>query len=73
MPSNAQPGRTIRAALVERRRELQISQREVGRRAGFGSGDISLYESEAHEPTLSNLIRWCSALDLKISLMARGK
>lgn len=58
---------TIQESLVERRRELNLSQREVARRAEISSGLLSTLEAEQHEPTLSTLIRWCRALGLELS------
>ncbi len=57
-----------------RRKELGLSQEELGARAGIQMADISRYESGSRDPRLSTLARLAEALELSIGdlLAAEG-
>ncbi len=60
--------------LRRRRKELGLSQEELGARAGIQMADISRYESGSRDPRLSTLARLAEALELSIGdlLAAEG-
>ena len=60
---------TIPAMLTARRKELGLSQREVGRRMTVSSATVCLLEQEKHDPRLWTLILWCKALGLELSFV----
>ncbi len=61
-----EPFRKIASALILRRGELGISQRELARRVGTSATAISRIESGQHPTSVTTLQRLASALDLKL-------
>jgi transcriptional regulator with XRE-family HTH domain len=60
--------------LRSRRKELGLSQEQLGARASIQMADISRYESGSRDPRLSTVARLADALDLPIGdlLAAQG-
>ena len=50
--------------LRELRREKKLSQVELGERLGYGYTAISNYESGRNEPSFSDFMRICEALEV---------
>lgn len=57
----------IAADLVERRKELGLSQAEVARRMNRCATEVSGWEYGRNDPSLRNLEIWCAALGLRLS------
>ncbi|MET0698963.1 MAG: helix-turn-helix transcriptional regulator [Mycobacterium sp.] len=55
----------LRNLLLQRRRELGLTQRELGRRTGMKQANISELETgHIDKPTLDTLARWASGLEI---------
>lgn len=55
------------ANLRRRRKELGLSQEQLGARANIQMADISRYESGSRDPRISTVERLAEALELSIS------
>ena len=53
--------------LVERRKELHMSQRVLAQRAGIAPSTVNEIEHGKHSPTLSVLSRWGTVLGLDLT------
>jgi len=53
--------------LRRRRKELGISQEQLGARAGIQMADISRYEAGHRDPRISTVARLATALDVPIA------
>lgn len=60
-------------ALRSRRKELGLTQDELGQRAGLAAKHVSRIENGTHEPKVSTLFALVSALGLEIALGEAGK
>ncbi|WP_109467190.1 helix-turn-helix domain-containing protein [Albibacillus kandeliae] len=59
-------------ALRSRRRELGLTQDELGQRAGLAAKHVSRIENGTHEPRVSTLFALVSALGLELVLGEDG-
>ena len=60
------------AFLRQRRIDLGLTQREVGKRSGISQNLVCTYErGRTVSPTLSKLIAWADALDCDVTLTVR--
>lgn len=59
-------------ALRSRRRELGLTQDELGQRAGLAAKHVSRIENGTHEPRISTLFALVSALGLELVLGEDG-
>ena len=66
-------GTGLNHALRSRRKELGLTQEELGQRAGLAAKHISRIENGAHEPKVSTLFAPVSALGLELALGETGK
>jgi DNA-binding phage protein len=65
---------SVMRAIEERRRELDLSKAELGRRAGLTPEAVRrLLSTDTPNPTLSTLISIADALDLSFALIRVGK
>jgi transcriptional regulator with XRE-family HTH domain len=55
-------------ALRSRRKELGLTQDELGQRAGLAAKHVSRIENGTHEPKVSTLFALVSALGLELAL-----
>ena len=55
------------ANLRRRRKELGLSQEQLGARANIQMADISRYESGSRDPRISTIARLAKALDVPIA------
>lgn len=55
-------------ALIAERKRQGISQREVTRRLGTSSADVSLWERGLSRPRLDHLERWAAALGMTLTI-----
>ncbi len=55
------------ANLRRRRKELGLSQEQLGARANIQMADISRYESGGRDPRISTVARLAEALDMPIA------
>ena len=60
-------------ALIERRRALDMTQREVDTAMGVSQCMIAKWESEKRFPTTTSLIKWAAALGMKVQLVTTSK
>ena len=65
---NLQLGRRIR----HRRRSLQITQAELGKRCGISFQQVQKYECAANAPSAARLIMMAEALDVPLTYFADG-
>lgn len=63
----------LNQALRSRRKELGLTQGELGQRAGLAAKHISRIENGTHEPKVSTLFALVSALGLELALGEAGK
>ena len=63
----------LNQALRSRRKELGLTQEELGQRAGLAAKHVSRIENGAHEPKVSTLFALVSALGLELVLGEKGK
>ena len=63
----------LNQALRSRRKELGLTQQELGQRAGLAAKHISRIENGTHEPKVSTLFALVSALRLGLVLGEKGK
>lgn len=63
----------LNQALRSRRKELELTQGELGQRAGLAAKHISRIENGTHEPKVSTLFALVSALGLELALGEAGK
>jgi len=68
-----QPRYDMIRSLIERRNQLQITQKQLAEIVGTKQPAISRLEKGDYNTTLSTLFRVADALDLDISLRARAK
>lgn len=54
------------ANLRRRRKELNLSQEQLGARANIQMADISRYESGSRDPRISTVARLAEALDVSV-------
>lgn len=59
-------------ALIERRRDLRLSQVEVAERIGSSASSVSLWESGKATPGSVSLFAWADALGVDLALVPRG-
>lgn len=59
--------------LRSRRKELGLTQEELGQRAGLAAKHVSRIENGTHEPKVSTLLALVSALSLDLALGEAGK
>lgn len=62
----------LNQALRARRRDLGLTQAELGQRAGLAAKHVSRIENGTHEPKVSTLFALASALGLDLVLGERG-
>jgi transcriptional regulator with XRE-family HTH domain len=53
--------------LIQTRKDLGLSQREVAKRAGLRQSMISEWETGTHEPKFRSLQAWAQALGLQLT------
>lgn len=58
--------------LRRRRKELGLSQEQLGARADIQMADISRYESGSRDPRVTTIARLAQALDVSISELLDG-
>jgi transcriptional regulator with XRE-family HTH domain len=58
--------------LRRRRKELGLSQEQLGARASIQMADISRYESAGRDPRITTIARLAQALDLSIADLLDG-
>lgn len=63
----------LKQALRSRRKELGLTQDELGQRAGLAAKHVSRIENGTHEPKVSTLFALVSALGLELALGEAGK
>jgi transcriptional regulator with XRE-family HTH domain len=61
------PAAAVLRLLVRIRRELNLSQEEVGRRLGVGQPAVSMLEKH-RDPRLSDIARLAAALDVPLTV-----
>jgi transcriptional regulator with XRE-family HTH domain len=61
------------ANLRRRRKELGLSQEQLGARANIQMADISRYESGSRDPRVSTVARLAVALDVSIAELLAGE
>ena len=61
----------LREQLIERRKELGLSQLEVDHRIGCTECLTAKWEARMHAPSLLFLMYWAHALDLDLALVER--
>ena len=59
---------TIVGQLVQRRKQLGLSQVGVGARIGVAQHNLSEWERGERKPTLESAIKWARALNYEIRL-----
>jgi transcriptional regulator with XRE-family HTH domain len=60
------------ANLRRRRKELGLSQEQLGARANIQMADISRYESGSRDPRITTIARLAQALDVPMSDLLEG-
>lgn len=55
--------------LIERRRQLRMSQADVEFRMGCAEGHVAKFESGVKFPSPYSLARWAAALNLKVEIV----
>lgn len=55
--------------LVEARRQLGLTQRELSRRIGTSSSNTHYWENGQHDPSLASLRAWAAALGYDVALI----
>ncbi len=60
------------ANLRRRRKELGLSQEQLGARANIQMADISRYESGSRDPRITTIARLAQALDVPIAYLLEG-
>lgn len=63
----------VNQVLRSRRKELGLTQEELGQRAGLAAKHVSRIENGTHEPKVSTLFALVSALGLDLALGETGK
>ena len=63
----------VSQAIRSRRKELGLTQDELGNRAGLAAKHVSRIENGTHEPKVSTLLALISALGLELVLGEKGK
>ena len=63
----------LNQALRSRRKELGLTQVQLGLRAGIAAKHVSRIENGTHEPKVSTLFALASALGLELVLGEKGK
>lgn len=63
----------IISALRDRRKELKISQVNLGERMGYGPNIIWSWETGYSTPSLRRLMDWTQALGLELTLQKQEK
>jgi transcriptional regulator with XRE-family HTH domain len=63
----------LNQTLRSRRKELGLTQEELGQRAGVAAKHVSRIENGTHEPKVSTLFALVSALGLELALGETGK
>jgi transcriptional regulator with XRE-family HTH domain len=58
--------------LRRRRKELGLTQEELGARAEIQMADISRYESGTRDPRITTIARLAQALDVRIAELLEG-
>ncbi len=58
--------------LRRRRKELGLSQEQLGARANIQMADISRYESGSRDPRITTIARLAQALDVPIADLLEG-
>lgn len=58
--------------LRRRRKELGLSQEQLGARANIQMADISRYESGSRDPRITTIARLANALDVPIAELLEG-
>jgi transcriptional regulator with XRE-family HTH domain len=59
------------SALVDRRKELGLSQRQLDQMIGVSESMVAKWESGMRFPTTKSLERWASALGFQVQLRPR--
>jgi DNA-binding XRE family transcriptional regulator len=54
--------------VVQKRKEMRISQRKIAERSGLKQQVISRIEKEGNSPTLRNFLKYLDAADLTIKI-----
>lgn len=63
---------SLAANLRRRRKELGLSQEQLGARANIQMADISRYENGSRDPRISTIARLAQALDVPIADLLEG-
>lgn len=66
-------GTGLNQVLRSRRKELALTQEELGQLAGLAAKHVSRIENGTHEPRVSTLFALVSALGLDLALGETGK
>lgn len=64
---------SLNQALRSRRKELGLTQEQLGQRSGLAAKHVSRIENGTHEPKVSTLFALVSALELELALGETGK
>ena len=64
---------SLNQALRSRRKQLGLTQEELGQRAGLAAKHVSRIENGTHEPKVSTLLALVTALGLELILGETGK
>jgi len=70
-PPDAELQRLV-TMLIERRRQLGLSQTELGKRIGTSQRTVSQLETLTHEPKVSTLISWARAVGVRLAWADTG-
>jgi transcriptional regulator with XRE-family HTH domain len=62
------PHNAIFAELHRERNRQNISLRALAAEIGTDAGNLSRWERNIHEPSISDLVRWCTSLGKRIRL-----
>jgi len=63
-----EPEFTIIQAMIDARKNVGLTQKELSERAGISQGDISRLENGNGNPSLRTLKRLASAMDMKLKI-----
>jgi transcriptional regulator with XRE-family HTH domain len=64
---------SLNQTLRSRRKELGLTQEELGQRAGLAAKHVSRIENGTHEPKVSTLFALVSALGLELAVGETGE
>lgn len=61
----------LMAQLMETRKQIGLSQGDVGRIAGYAQESINQWENGVHEPRLSSFVNFANALGYEVVLVEK--